>query len=122
MAYSLDFIKSAVEYKRKGHNFKQLEEAFKISSATYYHWVKKLDTRHYDIKVKRERHRKIDKNALRQALAEKPDSFLGELAQQFNCTPSAVFYALKKLKITRKKRVLSIRKNAKRNALNIWPK
>ena len=98
MAYSVDFIKSAVEYKGKGHTFKQLEEAFKISSATYYDWVKKLDTGHYDIKVKRERTRKIDKNALRQALAQKPDSFLCELAQQFNCTPSAVFYAVKNSK------------------------
>ena len=122
MAYSLDFIKSAVEYKRKGHTFKQLEEAFEISSATYYDWVKKLGNGHYDIKVKRERNSKIDKNALRQAVAEKPDSFLCELAEQFNCTPSAVFYALKKLKITRKKRHLPIRKNPKRNVLNTSPK
>jgi hypothetical protein len=38
------------------------------------------------------------------------------LAQQFGCTPQAVFYMLLKLKITVKKRPLPIQKNRKINA------
>ena len=104
MAYSIDYVKRAVAYKQEGHTFNELMEAFGIPSATYYDWEAKLKNGHYDIKVKRERHRKIDKIALKQAVEENPDAFLKELAEQFDCTPVAVFYALEKLNITRKKR------------------
>jgi transposase len=111
MAYSVDFIKRAVAYKQEGHTFKQLEEAFNIPPVTYYDWVEKLDIGHFDVKVKRERNRKIDKDALKLAVLAKPDAFLREYAEQFNCTPTAIFYALENLDITRKKRLLHIQKN-----------
>jgi transposase len=111
MAYSIDFIKRAVAYRQEGHTFAQLREAFDIPSATYYDWEAKLQNGHFDIIVKRERRRKIDKEVLKQAVAEKPDAFLKEYAEQFNCTPTAVYYALEKLNITRKKRLLPILKN-----------
>ena len=111
MAYSIDFIKRAVAYRQEGHTFTQLREAFDIPSATYYDWEVKLNNGYFDIIVKRERHRKIDKEALKQAVAEKPDAFLKEYAEKFNCTPTAVHYALEKLDITRKKRLLPILKN-----------
>jgi len=110
MAYSIDFIKKAVEYRQEGHTFAQLREAFDIPSATYYDWEVKLNNGHFDIIVKRERHRKIDKEALIKAVEENPDAFLKEYAKQFNCTPTAVYYALEKLNITRKKRLLPILK------------
>ena len=106
MAYSIDFIKRAVEYKRKGHTFKQLREVFYISSATYYDWSEKLENKfEFGAKAKRERMRKIDKKALKQAVIEKPGAFLKEYAEQFNCTPSAIYYALTNLNITRKKSI-----------------
>ena len=115
MAYSVDFIKRAVAYKQEGHTFAQLREAFDIPSATYYDWKAKLNNGHFDIPIKRTRRRKIDKEALTKAVAEKPDAFLKEYAEQFNCTPPAVYYALEKLKITRKKRPLPIVKNPRRS-------
>jgi transposase len=63
--------------------------------------------------------RKIDKEKLKQAVAEKPDAYLHELASSFNCSLQAVSDMLKKLKITRKKRPLPILKNVKISALNI---
>ena len=113
MAYSIDYIKRAVAYRQEGHSFKELNEAFEIPSATYYDWEEKLGNGHYDVKIKHERHRKIDKDKLRQAVSEKPDAFLKEYAKQFNCTPVAIFYALEDLNITRKKRPLVITKNQK---------
>jgi transposase len=80
MAYSIDFIKRAVAYRQKGHTFTQLREAFDISSATYYDWEVKLNNGYFDVIIKRERHRKIDKEALRQAATEKLDAFLKEYA------------------------------------------
>jgi len=120
MAYSIDYIKRAVAYKQEGHTLKELREAFGIPSETYYDWKEKLESGYYDrIPVKRERRRKIDKEMLKQAVTEKPDAFLKEFAEQFNCTPVAVFYALENLNITRKKRDLLITKNQRRNGQNI---
>jgi transposase len=119
MAYSIDFIKRAVAYKQEGHTFEQLSEVFGIPSATYYDWEGKLDNGYYDIKIKRERHRKIDKDALKQAVAEKPDAFLKEYAKQFSCTATAIHYALESLNITRKKRLLPILKNQSRSDRSI---
>ena len=119
MAYSKDFVRRAVAYKEEGHTFKQLKEAFGIPSLSYYNWKKKLENGYYEITIKRERKRKIDKEKLKQALKENPDAYLYELAEHFQCTPVAVFYALRKLKITLKKRPLPILKNRKQNVRNI---
>jgi transposase len=111
MAYSIDFIKRAVAYKQEGHTFAQLREAFDVPSATFYDWEEKLDSGYYNTKTKRGRKRKIDKGGLKREIAEKPDAYLRELAEKYGCTESAVFYALKKLNITRKKRLLPVLKN-----------
>jgi transposase len=104
MAYSKDFIQKAVEYKQKGHTFKELREAFGIPAETYYDWKRKLENGYYETPIVRERSRKIDKEHLKQAAAENPDAYLYELAEPYGCTPQAVFYMLEKLNITLKKR------------------
>jgi transposase len=119
MAYSIDFIKKAVAYRQNGHTFKELKEAFGIPSATYYDWKEKLGNGYYDIKIKRTRKRKIDKEKLSHAVLEKPDAFLKEYAKPFNCTPVAIFYALEALNITRKKRHLPIMKNQNNSDMSI---
>jgi transposase len=119
MTYSIDYKKRAVAYRREGHTLKQVREAFGIPAETYYGWKEKLENGYYEIKIKRERRRKIDKAELKKALANKPDAYLKELAEQFGCTAPAVFYALEKLNITRKKRVLPIMKNPGNNGRSI---
>jgi transposase-like protein len=119
MAYSKDFKERAVAYKQEGHTFEQLREAFGIPSETYYQWEQNFENGYYDKVIKRERKRKMDKEALKQSVASGPDACLREWAGQFNCTPSAVFLALKKLGITRKKRPLHMAKSQQRAVGNI---
>jgi transposase len=121
MAYSKDFVTRAVAYKHEGHTFSQLREAFGITSKTFYEWEEKLENGHYETKPTRERKRKIDKEKLRLAVAEKPDAYLRELAGQFGCSPQAVFLMLRKLDITLKKRPLLMRRNQKGSAVNTTP-
>jgi len=104
MAYSNDYRKRAVEYKDSGHTFKELAEACKIPPITYYDWQEKLSNEYYETKPTRERSRKIDKEKLRQAVADTPDAYLHALAALFDCTPQAVFYMLIKRNSTLKKR------------------
>ena len=111
--YSIDFEQRAVAYKDEGHTLRELKEAFGIPAETYYKWKAKLENGYYETKIIRERRRKIDKDKLKQAVAKKPDAYLRELAEQFGCTETAVFYALGKLNITRKKSALPITKDPK---------
>ena len=96
----------------------ELKTVFKIPPETYYLWKEKLENGYTGEKVFRERKRKIDKDILRQAVADNPDIYLYELAKIFNCTEQAVFYALEKLKITRKKNTSPIMKNQKKSVQN----
>ena len=118
MAYSIDFIKRAVSYKQEGHTFKQLREAFDIPPETFYQWEEKLRNGYYETKRKWERKGKIDKEKLRQAVAETPDAYLYELAELFDCSPQAVFLMLRNMNITLKKRPLAIVKGQRKSALN----
>ena len=117
--YSIDFIRCAVAFKDEGHTFRELKDTFNIPAETYYQWKEKLENGYNGEKIFRERKRKIDKDELKIAIAENPDAYLYELAEKFDCTVQAVFYALEKLKITRKKRPLLITKNQKKNVSNI---
>lgn len=83
MGYSKDYKKRTVAYKQEDHTFKELKEAFKIPAETYYKWKEKLERGYYDEKIIRERSRKIDKEKLKQAVKEKPDAYLSELAELF---------------------------------------
>ena len=94
----MDYRKRAVEYRDEGHTFKELREAFGIPSETYYGWKEKFDSGYYETPIKRERKRKIDKEQLKQA--------------------AAVFYALEKLDITRKKSLSPITKNQRSGGRN----
>ena len=120
MAYSTDFVKKAVAYKDAGHTFKQLREAFGIPPETFYQWKEKLKNGYYETpKIRKQRSRKIDKEKLKQAVQKNPDMYLYELAEPFGCTPQAVFYMLRNMHITLKKRPLLITKSLKTSVRNI---
>jgi len=112
MAYSDDYRKRAVEYRDSGHTFAELCEAHKILAMTYYDWKQKFTDGYYDAKAKRTRRRKTGREKLRQAVAEKPNAYLRELAQQFACAEQAVFHMLRNLGITLKK-ILLLRRAAR---------
>lgn len=102
MTYSLDLRERVVEFVEAGGGITQAAKVFKVGRATIYTWLSRADLR--PTKVKR-RQRKLDWNALRQAVKAKPDAKLSDYAAQFGVTPSAIHYALTQMKITRKKRI-----------------
>ena len=106
MAYDEKYRVQAVSYKDSGHTFKELKEIFKITSRTYYQWKKNKETTGYyePPKIPKTRNRKINPEELKMAIEGKPDAYLRELAEQFNCSINSVHKRLKQLKITLKKR------------------
>ncbi len=63
-------------------------------------------------------YKKIDDQKLIDYIEKNPDHFLSEIAKHFNITLQAVFYALKRLKITRKKSSRFIRKGTKKKEIS----
>jgi transposase len=119
MAYNIKYRERAIEYKQSGHTFAQLYEAFKINSATYYGWLKnKEETGTLKYRTSPGRPPKIDMDILKQAVEERPDAYLRELSELFDCSVVAVHKALKKLGITYKKRHIRIPRNQSPNARN----
>ena len=115
MAYSVDFKKLVLKYRRDGHTIEETCQFSGVVCSTIYEWEKE-EKLGFPAKVKRSYEKKIRKEELKKAIKEKPDSYLRELAEPFNCSEQAVAKALKTLNITLKKRLSPIRKNPKKNA------
>jgi transposase len=117
MSYCEKYREAAVAYKKSGHTFAELKSIFKISSATYYKWLKyKEEFGSYvpPKKGKQQRKGKIDPSALARAYEEKPDAYLREIAVLFDCSVEAIRKRLKTLNLTLKKRHLHTQKKMKK--------
>jgi len=105
MSYEIKYRKRVVEYKLEGNTLKKTRETFKVSRITIKTWLKQY--RGEGQLEKKELNRsckKINPDKLKEYVAVHPDAYLQEIADEFGCDESAVRKALRKLKITRKKR------------------
>jgi len=104
MSYEIKFRRRAIEYWNDGHTKKETASAFKVNPDTLQEWKKQLkETGKLEPKTRREIWRKIDPERLKEYLVQHPDAYLKEMAEEFGCSKVAIFKALKRLKISRKK-------------------
>ena len=104
MACDKKFREQVLKYIDKGHTIQEAHEEFEVGTTTIKKWKKlKKETGKLENRPLNRKNRKICPNQLIAYITENPDSYLSEIAEVFNCTYSAVSYALKRLKITRKK-------------------
>ncbi|WP_126325849.1 IS630 family transposase [Neisseria animalis] len=110
MAYSIDLREKALNHYKQCNNASQTAKTYGISRNTLYLWIQlEKQTGSLKHQVKGQNAAKLDTEKLKQYVGQNPDAHLHEIAQVFNCTAQAVFYALKKLGITRKKRPTTYR-------------
>ena len=104
MAYDVKLREKVLNFLDKGHTIEEAHEVFEVGTTTIKRWKKlKKETGKLENRPLNRKHRKICPDRLRAYINENPDSYLKETAEIFNCTDSAIFYALKRLKISRKK-------------------
>ena len=104
MAYDRKFREKVLKYISKGHTVQEAHAVFEAGTTTIHAWKKlQLETGSLEKRPLERTHKKIDPVELKAYLANHPDSFLREIAAHFNCTENAVFLAMKRLRITRKK-------------------
>ena len=115
MSYDIKFKQRVIEYREEGHTFKETCKVFKIAETTLIRWInKEKEGKLGEVKIRVRKPKKICPEKLVKYIEQYPDAYLYEIAEEFNCSDVAIFKALKKLNITRKKRQLHTRSNAKK--------
>ena len=105
MSYSKKFRECTIEYRQAGHTLEETHQIFKVSKSTIQEWEKQLkETGDLEKKELHRSFRKIDPEKLRAYVAEHPDAYQSEMAKAFGCSESGIRDALRRNKITRKKR------------------
>ena len=102
MTYSVDFRKKVVAYVRGGGGQAEAARRFDISLWCVRDWLAREDLRPQQKGMPRRR--KLDKDALRAHVRDEPDALLRERAAHFGVRTSRMGWALRQLKLTRKKR------------------
>ena len=104
-AYSIDLRERVLAYLEKNNNKTVACQLFNIGRTTLYSWIKqKKEKGHLFPSKRKTTYRKINEESLKEYMQTHPDDFLSEIAEHFSVTPQAIFYALKRLKITFKKK------------------
>jgi transposase len=102
--YDIKFRRRAIEYWNEGHSQIATAEVFSVSPRTLQAWKNQpRETGKLEPKKRRETWKEVDPDRLIKYLEEHPDAYLREIAEEFICSEVAIFKALKRLKISRKK-------------------
>lgn len=123
--YNIDLKQRVVDFRLDNHTIKETCETFKVGSTTVKTWVKEFISTgelrsEYD--SSKRTFKKINPAELRDYIKQHNDSFLKEIAAHFSCSITPVARALKKLKITRKKRRICIKNVVRKSAQNMQKK
>ena len=104
MAYDPKFRKQVLKYIGKGHTIQEAHEVFEVGTTTIKEWKKlEKETGKLDKRPSGNKASKLCPDRLKAYVEANPDSYQSEIAEVFNCTQPAVFYALKRLNLSRKK-------------------
>ena len=104
MCYSLDFRKRVFSIKKKEElTFLETSKRFGVPERTLFRWQQRLEP-----KITRNKPAtKINMDALKKDVENHPDRFQYERAKDFGVTQGAIWFALKRLKISYKKNTVS---------------
>ncbi len=117
--YSVDLRKRVLEYIQKTADKTKASQLFGVGIATIYRWIaRKAKTGNVEPSANKVYKKKIDDEKLIAYMKQHPDHFLSEIAVHFKTSLQAIFYALQRLKITRKKRLRFTRKETKKPERN----
>ncbi len=119
-AYSTDLRERVLKYLETDPNKTAASRLFQIGVATIHRWVsRKKEKGHVEPLRRKYAYKKIDDQKLIEYVETHPDHFLSEIAKHFDLTLQAIFYALQRLNITRKKRPRSTKKEMKKLERNL---
>lgn len=104
--YSDDLRAAALAYyDRSDCSQSEVSDIFGIGVKTLSNWLRqRRETGAYSRRNEKVRlSYKLEEEALRAYISTHPDAYLYEIAEQFSCHPTTIFYACKRMGISRKK-------------------
>ena len=110
MVYSIDLRQRALNYIANGGSRLEASKMFGVTIPTLANWLSRQKQQDLTPRMNGSKPSKIDSEKLNKYIELNPDSYLREIAAEFNSTLQAVFYACKRLKITLKKNLTLQRK------------
>lgn len=111
VSYSVDLRRRVVSFVRSGGSKSEAGRRFSVCRRIVYEWLARPDL---SPKVYIRKKRKLDEEALKAYVSKNNDAYLHEVGAHFSVHPTTVFYALKKLKLTLKKKSRDTKSAAKR--------
>ena len=100
MTYSVHFRKKVLSVKEKdGLSLAAVSKKFSISKNTVFLWTKNITPKMY----RKKRPTKINTEKLKEDIAQYSDAYQYERAERLGVSQSAIYSALKRLKVTYKK-------------------
>lgn len=101
MTYSVDFREKVLSIKASENlTYEEASIRFKVGKASIMRWSKKIAPQRTRYKPAT----KIDMEALKRDVEEYPDAYLSERAERLGVSRVGVFHALRRLKVTYKKK------------------
>lgn len=121
MAHDIQIRTRAVELLGEGYTQKEVSKILKVGTTSIKRWKEEIKEygcirSYYD--TSKRTAAKLPKKELHEYFEKNPDALLKEAAENFNCDPSAVFYACERYKITYKKKRFATRSAVKKGVRN----
>ena len=120
MGCSLDFKKRVVKYIKDGASKRAASKVFNVSETSIYRWLKQSKTGDLKYKKPRRPWRKIDPAELIKLVEENPSATQRDYSNILKVSSSAIGWAFKSLKITRKKSSIYIKNETKKSERYFW--
>ena len=117
MPYSLDFRQKVINFVENGGTITKAAHTFGIGRASIYRWLSRPTLEATKVKS---RQRKLDWKELEKDVKQNPESKLADRAKNFGVNSTAIFYALKRMKITRKKKLLRYRERNREERIKYY--
>ena len=112
MAYSLDLRQKVIDYIENGGRVTKAPQVFGIRRASIYRWLERKELVATKVKY-RQRQGSLEIRELSIDIQENLEARLKQRAEKFGVTTSAIFKAIKKMKMTRKKQSYVIAQRSK---------
>ena len=105
MSYPTKYRERTIEYRKAGHTPEETHRIFRVSISTIREWEKQLEKEgNLEKKPLHRSYKKVNPEKLKAYVTEHPDAYQKEIAEEFGSSATAIYLAMKRLKITRKKR------------------
>ena len=116
MAYDIKFKERVISFLNEGNTQEEAKDVFKVGLTAIKRWIKQWKTEgNLERSPSNRSFKKIDPELLKEYIKNNHDLYLREIGKYFGASAVAVHKALKKLKITLKKRSRYTRREALEN-------